>query len=94
MKEHLTEKFLFGIITDAATSISKAYAICAIGSIYGVSVTMGMALFAAFSFAILSLKLNKGESVPTWSEAIALTIFLVIMPWLFALVALIVSFVA
>ena len=93
MKEHLTEKFLFGVVMDVAASINKAAAICYVAGIYAVDISMSLAMVLAFSFSILTIKFSKGSGVPTWSEAISSSLLMIIMPWVFVFVALLASFV-
>lgn len=93
MKERLTEKFLVGLLADIAISVNKAIAITFIGAIYGIEVSMQLALAVAFSFSVLSLKFRRGEGVPSWSDAVSSSVFLCLMPWIFVLTAWLASFV-
>lgn len=93
MKEHLTEKFLVGIAADVAVSVNKAVAITFIGAIYGIEITMQLALVVAFCFSALNIKYKSGEDTPSWGEVLNSSIFLCLMPWCFVLTAWLASFV-
>ncbi len=93
MKDNLTEKFLIGIAVDVAVSVNKAVAITFIGAIYGIEITMQLALVVAFCFSALNIKYKKGGDMPSWGEVVNSSVFLCLMPWCFVLTAWLASFV-
>lgn len=93
MKDNLTEKFLVGIAVDVAISINKSVAITFIGAIYGIEITMQLALVVAFSFSVLAIRFKKGEDSPSWGDVVNSSVFLCLMPWIFVLTAWLASFV-